>query len=324
MLLDKISIKKAFDELKSPLFSNAFFLMLTTFSSSGSGFIFWFIAAKYYSPENVGLAVAVISAIGILNLFARLGLDIGIIRYLPESDKKDVIINSCLTVISIMAIALSVLFIFNIDLFSPTLMFMKLDIKYASLFIVFTLAYSVFVSQANIFAALRNTKYSFVQNLVAISRVLMLPFLIKWGLLSLFLSYGAGIVIATILGNYFITKVQTNYRPSFRIDKKTLKNIFSFSFANYIATIFEGMPTYILPLIVLDVLGAEQNAYFYIAWSFSAIFLMIPRAIATSLFAEGSYEPSNFSRNIVKSLKFVMIALVPGVTIDICIGKKHP
>ena len=48
-------------------------------------------------------------------------------------------------------------------------------------------------------------------------------------------------------------------------------------------------PNLILPIMVLNVLGAEQAAYYYIAYAIAALLFMIPGAISTSLFVEGSH-----------------------------------
>ena len=45
----------------------------------------------------------------------------------------------------------------------------------------------------------------------------------------------------------------------------------------------------ILPIMVLNVLGAEQAAYYYIAYAIAALLFMIPSAISMSLFVEGSH-----------------------------------
>jgi len=53
--------------LSNPLFKNAYFLMLSSLTSAGSGF-FWLIAARFYSAVNVGIASAIISATGLISM----------------------------------------------------------------------------------------------------------------------------------------------------------------------------------------------------------------------------------------------------------------
>ena len=48
-----------------PLYSNALYLMITSAASALLGFIFWIIVARFYTPEDVGLASAAMAAIAI-------------------------------------------------------------------------------------------------------------------------------------------------------------------------------------------------------------------------------------------------------------------
>lgn len=41
--------------LNDPLYKNSLFIMLTSISGSGFGFIFWILAAKLYAPQDVGI-----------------------------------------------------------------------------------------------------------------------------------------------------------------------------------------------------------------------------------------------------------------------------
>jgi O-antigen/teichoic acid export membrane protein len=95
-----------------------------------------------------------------------------------------------------------------------------------------------------------------------------------------------------------------------------------FSSANYIASMFWSAPSLILPIMVLYILGAELNAYFYIAWSVGNLLHMIPQAISTSIFAEGSYDKQRLGADTRRSLKLTFLILVPAVIIIVIFGDK--
>lgn len=88
----KIWISKNREDLKKhlsdPLFKNAYFLMLSSITSAGSGFFFWLIVARFYPAEEVGLASAIISAMGLIGMLSLLGFDISLVRFLPEREIK--------------------------------------------------------------------------------------------------------------------------------------------------------------------------------------------------------------------------------------------
>ena len=69
-------------------------------------------------------------------------------------------------------------------------------------------------------------------------------------------------------------------------------------------------PNLILPIMVLNVLGAEQAAYYYIAYAIAALLFIIPNAISMSLFVEGSHGEA-LKRTVVKSLVTIFSLLFP-------------
>ncbi|MDI6810198.1 MAG: hypothetical protein QMD80_00700 [archaeon] len=61
------SRKELKQHLKDPLYKNSLFIMLTSVTSAEFGFVFWLIAVKFYSTEEVGLASAIIAANGLIS-----------------------------------------------------------------------------------------------------------------------------------------------------------------------------------------------------------------------------------------------------------------
>ena len=80
-------------------------------------------------------------------------------------------------------------------------------------------------------------------------------------------------------------------------------------------------PHLILPLLVLNLLGTEMNAYFYIAWMIAAVLYSIPGAVSESLFAESSFDLTMVKKNVGLSLKLILFLAIPAVAI-ICIAGK--
>ncbi len=65
------------------LYRNTFYLVLNSGALTGTGFLFWLVAARLYPDQAVGLAAAAIAAMRLLVLIATLGLDYGLIRFVP-------------------------------------------------------------------------------------------------------------------------------------------------------------------------------------------------------------------------------------------------
>jgi O-antigen/teichoic acid export membrane protein len=80
--------------------------------------------------------------------------------------------------------------------------------------------------------------------------------------------------------------------------------------------------TLVLPLMVVNILGAEQNAYFYIGWTVGNLLLMVPIMASFSLFAEGSHAEERLGQEVKRSLKFIAPILVLAILILVLLGDK--
>jgi O-antigen/teichoic acid export membrane protein len=289
------------------------------------GFVFWIVAARFYSPSEVGIVSALIAAMMLLAAFSRLGFDMGVIRFLAAEPDKPRMINSCLTITCLASLILSLVFVAGLDFWSPALSFIRTDVPFLISFIIFTVVFALSIMLGSIFVALRRAEFSFFQNTIAgILRVTLPILAVSAGALGLFFSWGIGVCLAiTISLLLFLSRLQPRYRPLPRITKSVVNDMVHFSFMNYITGILQVIPLYILPLLVINILGSETTAYFRIAWAISSVlFLTIPTAIATSLFAEGSYNPDKLRNNTIRAAKLMLMLIVPGIAVVFLFGDK--
>lgn len=296
--------------LGDPLFKNSYFLMLSTLTSSFSGLFFWIVAARFYSANEVGLAVAIISPMGLIGVLSLMGFDISLIKYIPEIKDKGKLINTCFSTTFIVSSLLTFIYLLGIELWSPSLLILKNNLQFSYLFIIFSLILPLqSLQNQGIFVGFRKTKYSFYQAIITLIRIILVPFLVTYGAIGIFAPYGLMPLISFFVGIFFIKKmIPISFK--FEINKKILTYIFSFSCGNYISRIFETLPTFLLPLIVINQLGAEQNAYFYIAWQMSMLILIISKAVSSSLFAEILNNGENKGKLIIKAMKFIFTLVI--------------
>jgi len=84
-------VKTVFQQLiakHSILLGNAGSLFGTTVVTSGLGFVFWWVAARVFSPAAVGLSSAAISAMTLLGTGCILGLGTLLVGELPRQPGK--------------------------------------------------------------------------------------------------------------------------------------------------------------------------------------------------------------------------------------------
>ena len=120
MILQKHQLlkNKYVNKYYEKFYINSLFISLSRLVNVGSGFLFWVLAAKFYSINDVGLGSALISSATLLISVSRLGFDLALIRFLPTRDKEGVF-NSCLIITTITTLVACFIYIKGINYFSP-------------------------------------------------------------------------------------------------------------------------------------------------------------------------------------------------------------
>jgi len=312
--------------LRSPLYRNALFLVTNSILTGAVGLVFWVIAARFYPAEDVGFASATISAIMLLSLLSTLGLHYGIIRFLPDSDKDSTdMINSCLTITGLASIIISLIFIAGLGFWSPALLFLRQNLIYLAGFIIFTVSYTLYVLLTQTYVAKRKAGFALAQgtifNLVRLP--LVIPLAAFFAAFGIFSAWGIGALVAIGVGIlFFLSRVQTGYRPLPAIKIPVVNQMVRFSFANYIAALLWFVPGYILPMMVVNLVGAADNAYFYVAWTITSVLSTIPLGTSLSLFAEGSYQEERLDQDTRRSLILTFSIIIPAILLVLLIGDK--
>lgn len=292
--------------LHDPLFNNSIFIMLASLSSAGFGFMFWVLAAKTYATEDVGTATAIISSMGLIMMLAKLGLDASMIRFFPGNDKKK-IFSTAIIVVTCFALLFGTIFIICVDLLAPELRLLKSPAN-AALFLIFLAANSATALSCISFVAVRKASLQLFQSIIVSSRILFLIPLAVLGTMGIFCSLGISLLIALITA--YILLARSGVRPGFIADWKFLDESFHYSAGSYIAGLFIAGPGLILPVMVLNMLGAKQAAYYFIAYAVATLLFKIPAAVSTSLFVEGSYG-EDIKKTAARSVLFTYLLLIP-------------
>jgi O-antigen/teichoic acid export membrane protein len=303
-------VSRILNQFKDPLYKNSFFIMLTSLSSAGFGFFFWMLAAKLYPKEDVGIATALISSMGLLLLLSRFGLDVSIIRFFPEKDKSSIFSTTAL-ITTFFTVVMGLIFIIGIDIWSPELRILS-SMQNTALYILFISASSIVALTTVSFYAVRKAQYSFIQSLMVGSRVLILIPFVFLGAMGIYGAVGASFIIAGVVSLFLLSR--SGVTLSLRFDRKYLNEAFHFSAGNFIAGLLMTAPAQILPLMVLNVLGAQETAHYYIAFAITSLLFTIPNALSTSLFVEGSHG-EGLKKATIKSLRAILLLMMPAALI---------
>lgn len=320
----RIDIQAIVEHIRSPLYRNSFFLMANTVVTSGLGFFFWMVVARFYTEAEVGWGSAIISAMSLLVLLSIPGFNAALIRFLPKAEKPQVMINSCLTLSGIIALALAAIFVAGLDIWSPALGFIKENIIFSVAFVFFVLVQTLAGVIISVFIASRRADFVLSNNTIFSLLKIPLPILLflffhAFGIAA---SWGIAAAVALAVSLFlFVPRVQQQYKPVPGLNLGVIGSMWRYSAGSYLGHLFEAAPALVLPVMVVNLLGAAQNAYFYVAWMIAALLFAIPTAVSQSLFAEGAHFEDKLWVNVGKSLKFVFLLLVPAVILVLLLGK---
>lgn len=302
-----------------PLYRNSFFLILAVGLIAVTGFVFWVLAARLYSAEEVGLAAAAIALAQLISTFSNLGFDMGSIKFVNEMDSIKVLRNSITVVLVVSFFAASAV-VSQIDLISKKTAAV-LAFPFNLYFVLLVVAMCITgIMRQGAFVAIRDTKNSFVQAISSTFRIFVLPLLVFLGAVGVLLSFSLTPVISALVGLFLLGKAGYTFRPE--IDFQLVRRMFSYSFSNYISVVLEMLPGYVLPVMVVNILGAKENAYFYVAWAIANLLIMIPRSTSMSLFAECSHSWSDVKRKVLRAMKFIVVFVIPGI-VFIYLGGRY-
>lgn len=307
-------------------YRSSIYLMLTLGGRTVLGLLFWVVAARLYPAESTGIASAAIAAVGLIGLLSTLGLDYGLIRFLPGSGARARdLINSCFTIGGLLALVITTVFLLGLPVWAPALLHLRDNPVFFATTVVSAVASTVLTFVAQTFVAQRRTGFVLAQALIlGLARFGMLIGLAGvFEVFGVFSSWGVAILVALGVSMFvFLPRVQPGYRPRLAVDRRVVADMIRFSLGNYGANFFLIVPGFALPLFVINLVGPAANAYFYIAWAIASVLLMIPGAISLSLFAEGSHDSRRQKQDVRRSLKLLLFVLVPAMAVVFLAGDK--
>jgi O-antigen/teichoic acid export membrane protein len=312
---------------RSGLHAESSFLIGANAVNAAFGFLFWTAAARLYRPEDVGLAAAAVSAVGLLAMLSGLGLDYALVRFLPRAERPQEIINSCLTIGSVVALLLAAAFLGGLGLWSPAMIPVRANPVNAASVIVAAIATTAVGFIGAAYLSRTNARLVFGQSLVfgAGKVVAVVIFAVAGaGAVGLLGAWSVGLVAAMIVGLlFFLPHGETKsfrFRPV--IVPEVVNDMAHFASANYLSAVLLSAPASLLPILITNAVGVQANAYYYVTSSVSGLLAMVPIAASMSLFAHGSRDDTDLIRSAVQSARFSLLLLVPAIVGIFLIGGK--
>ncbi|MFL5627061.1 MAG: lipopolysaccharide biosynthesis protein [Ktedonobacteraceae bacterium] len=295
---------------------NAGSLVGTTGVTSALGFAFWWFAARSFSPEAVGLASATISAMALLGSFGVLGLGTVLIGELPNQRGKEAsLISAALIVVGGVGGCLGIVFATVSSYLSINFQVLGTSSENIALFAIGVSLTAITLVLDQALVGLLRGELQLWRNTLFAGVKLAALFVI-----GLWLSHLTGLTIyATwVIGNVcslavlagFALVKQAGPGRSYLPQWGLLRKLGSAALKHHALNLAIDAPSLVLPVLVTISLSTRVNAWFYVSWNLSSVANAISAALATTLFAVSSAQPSALARKLRLTLGLALVACV--------------
>jgi O-antigen/teichoic acid export membrane protein/aminoglycoside phosphotransferase (APT) family kinase protein len=310
------------EHLRVPLFRNGYALAFSSALTSGLGMLYWILAARLYSVENVGLNSALLSAMTFLAGMSQLNMVNALNRFIPRAGKstRRLIVATYAVSVGIAMVA-SFVFVAGARWWSPALnTFFQANPSFVGLFMLATMGWCIFVLQDSALTGLREATWVPLENFVfAIIKIGLLVGLATFlADLGIFASWVLPLLLILVLVNWLI--FGRLVPKHMRVTAEKAEPVVAGEIARYVAADYAGTliwtaTTNLLPLLVFELAGAEANAYFYLSWTITYSLYLVSRNMGMSLITEAAADESKLAYYSYRVLRQNGRLLIPTVAI---------
>jgi O-antigen/teichoic acid export membrane protein len=294
------------------LVRNSLYLMVSTGIQAALGCVFWIVMARLFSTEDVGRASSLISATTLLSFFALFGLNTTLMRFLPTARNKGALVTAAFVLVAGAACAMAVGYVMLTPIIAPHLDFVAHSPLMTAGFAVLAAAAAVNVLTDSVFMASRRAELCAVTDglIGGGGRIVFCVILAGTGAYGLYLASVGGSAAAAVASIVLIMAI-FRWRPSLANPLQALRPLLKYSGANYVANSMNLLPGVVVPLIVLDRLGAKTAGYYFVAFQMATLLFTAAAAVEASFMAEGSHKGANWRAIRRRSRRLAIMLFVP-------------
>lgn len=321
-------LRSAIVHVRTPLYFNAYALILSNVLTSGLGLVFWSVAARQYPPAALGIQSAVLSMMLFLSGVAQLNLRVALFRLLPEAGASAgrLVWRSYSLVLVTSALIGGAVFGGAAIVGAPWGGIPELVSPLGVLLLVVgTMSWSVFNLQDGVLAGLRRTLWVPIENgAYATAKIVVLALVaaalptlglvVSWILPAVVAVVGVSVVLAW---RWLPTHMTSHAHRELRMDRGGL---LGFIAADSVGALFALAASTLLPVLVVAIAGAESGAYFAIAWTVVAAINLVPLNMSASMTIETVHAAADLGTETRRLIIHMIRLVLPVVVLLIVIA----
>lgn len=288
---------------------NSLALIAAKVATLGLGFLFWLLAARLFSPHDVGLTAGVVAAVMLCTQFALLGAGAAVISLYPEhAAAPRQLLHSAVNLVVISSALFGLAFVVLAVGAFPKLGVVGSSAGYTVLFAAMSIFGTVAILLDQLSTTLRRGDEALGRGVL--NGVLSLVTLAVLGVLArdansmaIFACWVLGGAAACALGAVQLRRGVARYRWRAELDLGLARRLVVVGLPNHLLTLADRAPGLVLPVIVTELLSPTMNAFWYAVWMMAWVVFVIPVQVGMTLFSEASHQPAAIDRLVRHGLR---------------------
>lgn len=287
-----------------------------------TGAIFWLVAARLDTADDVGRATALFTSTLFIAYLAGLGLQVCLARYAPDRTRESHAVFAwgvLATVGAATVVGLGYLVVVDTEATDALIDWHPVAgpayFALASVGSALTLIVDV--------RWMTVRRWSLVLGRVSVVGLLRFPLLLvpsgSEETVHLFVVASFPLLLTGFAGVIGMPRITGGRHRLFPLPESRRAAI-RYSMVNYLSTLAYQAPQFVLPVIVLLSVDPNENAAFYVAWGITTLTLYVPMAIGQALLAEGGKGGTQL-RSQVRVILLLTTGLMSAATAVAFVGR---
>jgi O-antigen/teichoic acid export membrane protein len=319
-------VSRVLSAMRDPLYRGSYALVANSIGTSVIGLAYWAAAAHLYSPEALGDAAALVSALMLVATLSQLNLSSMLIRFLPQmgANSSGRLINLSYVVSTATALAGSIIFVTVAPRLGSQWDFVSDTAFFAVIFAVSVVVWEIFTLQDAALVGLQRAGAVPIENVIySLLKLALLVAAVKLlGSTNILFSWIIPLIFLIPAINWLIFRRCLKQRskrdmvPGLRI-----RHFARFTSVDYIGTLCSQISANLLPLLVISTLGPVAAGNFYIASLITSGAATVGTNFSTGLLVEAAAAPARLPEITRGALKRCLIIMGPA-TIVLILGAR--
>lgn len=300
--------------LRDPHYRTGYALVANTIGTTAVGFFYWVVAAHLYDRQALGRCSALVSALIVVSSLAQLDLPTILPRFLPQTGRSaGRFIAYGYGASSVAALVVGVAFVTILPRLSSQWQFLRASAPLAILFVVALVIWGIFALEDAALTGLHravvvpveNSAYGVVKLLLLVAVASVFPST------GIFAAWLLPLLVIIPAVNWLIFRRYVKVTDTAAASALHPREVIRFALLDYVGNLFAQGYGYVMPLLVLSVLGAAANSSFFVAWTIASALDIAAFNFGTSLLVEGVKAPNRLAeltRGVLIRIELIAIS----------------